>query len=117
VFVYGSLMPGGTRWSVLKPHAVRRQPATARGRLYDTGHGFPAAIFDLDGHDIPGVLVDIRPDAWDSAVRILDRIEAEGELYRRVDVVTSHGPAIGYQWLLSTEGVRPLPSGWRPIVP
>lgn len=114
VFVYGTLMPGGVRWPFLRSFAGPSRPATARGQLWDTGRGYPAARFDPCGGEIPGVLVTIVPDRFGAALAVLDRIEGEGVLYRRVDVDTSLGPAISYEWLGSVEGFVPLPDGWPP---
>jgi gamma-glutamylcyclotransferase (GGCT)/AIG2-like uncharacterized protein YtfP len=114
LFVYGTLMPGQPRWPVLQPHARSTRSATARGRLWDTGVGYPAARFDDEtGGDIPGALVTIAPDAAADVVTTLDRIEGEGVLFRRVQVETSVGPALSYEWLGPTEDLSPLPDGWR----
>ncbi len=112
IFVYGTLMPGGSRWPALRPYATAWERATAPGRLWDTGRGYPAVRFGHDGGPIPGVLVALAPDLVADAIAVLDRIEAEGVLYRRVEVATSGGPAFGYEWLGSTEGMVPLHGGW-----
>jgi gamma-glutamylcyclotransferase (GGCT)/AIG2-like uncharacterized protein YtfP len=112
VFVYGTLMPGRVRWPFLQSFAGSSRPATARGHLWDTGRGYPAARFDSGAGEIPGVLVTIVPDRFGAALAVLDRIEGEGVLYRRVEVDTSVGPAISYEWLGSTEGFVHLPDGW-----
>ena len=112
LFVYGTLMPGQRRWNVLQSHAIITEPVTARGHLWDTGLGHPAARFDGTGDDIPGVLVRIRPDVIDYVIATLDRIEGEGVLYRRVEVSTSGGSAISYEWLGPTDGLLPLSGGW-----
>ena len=59
---------------------------------------------------VPGLVVDVSPDAW----AVLDDIEEVGVLYRRVDVETSGGPAVGYEWLGSTAGMVRLTGGWPP---
>ena len=112
VFVYGTLMPGEPRWPALQPFASGWEPATARGHLWDTGSGYPAVRFDPDGADVPGFLVALDPGGAAEAIAVLDRIEGEGALYRRVRVATSGGPAVAYEWLGSTEGLVPLASGW-----
>ena len=112
VFVYGTLMPGELRWPALEPFAHGWEDATAPGRLWDTGDGYPAATFERCEASIPGVVVWINADRWDQALRRLDTIEGEGSLYRRVEVKTSVGPATSYEWLGITAGLRPLPSGW-----
>jgi gamma-glutamylcyclotransferase (GGCT)/AIG2-like uncharacterized protein YtfP len=112
LFVYGTLMPGQGRWGTLRAHALSHEPATAKGYLWDTGAGYPAARFDEAGHEIPGVLVTIEWDALTDLLTVLDRIEGEGSLFRRVEVVTSDGPAIAYEWMGSTEALSPLLDGW-----
>jgi gamma-glutamylcyclotransferase (GGCT)/AIG2-like uncharacterized protein YtfP len=112
VFVYGTLMPGQPRWRHLSRYAVSWQPATAAGRLWDTGRGYPAATFDDVAGEIPGVAVLLRAEAAEAAIQLLDEIEGEGSLYRRVQIDTSCGKALSYEWLGATDGLRPLPGGW-----
>ena len=112
VFVYGTLMPGQPRWAVLEPYAAGWEPATARGRLWDTGRGYPAVRFDGEGDPVPGVLVALVPELAEEAVTTLDRVEGEGVLYRRVEVATSAGSAVAYEWLGSIDGMAQLTDGW-----
>ncbi len=114
LFVYGTLMPGEVRWPALEPHALASLRASAKGHLWDTGAGYPAARFDPVGDDVPGVLVEIAPELRGDVIGLLDRIEGEGVLFRRVEVLTSAGPAISYEWIGPTEGLSPLPDGWHP---
>ena len=117
VFVYGTLMPGQPRWPLMEPFSVSHRPATARGHLWDTGLGYPAARFGdagADVVDVPGILVEIVPDRLPRALALLDRVEGEGVLYRRVVVATTGGPAVTYEWLGSIEGFLPL-AGWPPV--
>jgi gamma-glutamylcyclotransferase (GGCT)/AIG2-like uncharacterized protein YtfP len=112
LFVYGTLMPGEQLWPALAPFAVAWEEATAVGRLWDTGLGYPAVRFDEAGDPIPGVLVALDPHRLGSAIAVLDEIEEEGRLYRRVQVSTSGGPAWAYEWLGPTAGLAALPDGW-----
>jgi len=105
-------MPGEPLWPGLAPYARSWERVTARGRLWDTGQGHPAARFDRDGGTVAGVLVRLDPDRATEAVEALDRIEDEGRLYRRVEVDTTAGPALAYEWLGPTEGLTPLRGGW-----
>ena len=109
MFVYGTLQPGEPRWPQLRPFAHSWAPATATGRLWDTGHGYPAARFDRDGDELPGVAV-ILTDGC-AAVGVLDDIEGEGVLFERLEIPTSRGPAYSYQWLGGTDGLSPLRHG------
>ena len=112
LFVYGTLMPGQLRWPVLARYALGWERGCARGQLWDTGRGYPAARFDPADDDIPGVVVTVNPDTLADVIVRLDRIEGEGVLFRRVEVQTSAGPAISYEWLGSTDGLRRLLHGW-----
>ena len=112
LFVYGTLMPGQARWAVLKSDALSIEPAKAKGHLWDTGAGYPAARFDQTGPEIPGILVTVAPERLGDVIALLDRIEGEGVLFRRVEVLTSGGPAISYAWIGSTAGFLSLPHGW-----
>ena len=112
VFVYGTFLPGHVRWPVLEPFAASWVPAVAQGALWDTGAGYPAALFGAGGR-IPGVVVRLISEAAAAAVGVLDAVEGEGRLYRRVEVETSAGRAAAYEWLGSTDGFRSLPTGWH----
>ncbi len=117
VFVYGTLMPGLSRWHSLAPFAAGQSvETTVAGRLYDTGRGYPAAIFvrpstadpsmpadgagDGTGGIIPGRRVPLRPESLGRCLQFLDEIEGvAGGLYRRVRVRTDAGePAWSYAW-------------------
>lgn len=112
VFVYGTLMPGGPLWPTLAPYAASWRPATVPGRLWDTGKGYPCLRFDAAGVPVPGILVALRPELAAEAVAALDAVEDEGELYRRIEVETSAGPAFAYEWLGAVDGLVFLPDGW-----
>lgn len=111
IFVYGTLRPGEPRWPLVEDAVVRTEPAEVRGTLWDTGKGYPAAVFGTKG-SVPGDVVWIDPERWRGVIDWLDRIEGEGTLYRRVVVDTSAGTAVSYEWLGETEGLTPLPHGW-----
>ena len=114
LFVYGTLMPGQSRWPALAPYATTWVPATAPGRAWDTGLGYPAVRFGDTAELVPGVLVELDPERASEAVARLDRIEGEGVLYRRVEGLTSGGRALTYEWLGPVDGLRALARGWPP---
>ncbi len=114
LFVYGTLMPGERRWPMLASYAASWRTATARGRLWDTGNGYPAATFDVDASEIRGAVVGLAPDTSGEVIRLLDEIEAEGLLFRRVAIATSRGDALTYEWLGPTDGLAPLGASWKP---
>ena len=114
LFVYGTLLPGQPRWPVLRPYALGWRRATALGRVWDTGSGYPAARFDGDGEPVPGVVVSVRSESGPEVLALLDRIEGEGVLFRRVEIATSQGRAVAYEWIGPTDGLAPAPLGWPP---
>jgi gamma-glutamylcyclotransferase (GGCT)/AIG2-like uncharacterized protein YtfP len=107
-------MPGEPLWPALEPYAASWTPVTARGRLWDTGQGYPAVRFHEreEGGAVPGILVVLDPGRAVEAIEVLDGIEDEGRLYTRVEVATSGGPAYAYEWLGPVDGLDPLPEGW-----
>lgn len=98
-FVYGTLMPGHLRWPMLEPHATHCVPAAVRGRLFDTGYGWPAAAFaiDIDCHNggdrvadatIPGWVVEVPDEREQDLLDLLDHVETG---FGRVRVATLDG--------------------------
>jgi gamma-glutamylcyclotransferase (GGCT)/AIG2-like uncharacterized protein YtfP len=108
LFVYGTLQPGRLRWPFLAPFATGSRPATVAGILYDTGNGWPVAVFDTPDGDVPGTLVDLDPHRVEEALAVLDRIEGVvTDLLRRVVVTTTDGvTAWSYHWPATTTGMR-----------
>ena len=92
LFVYGTLLPGEERWRFLVPFVVGDGvPDTARGDLYDTGHGYPAARFGTAG-TIVGRTFTLLDTSDARALTELDVIEgAVAGLYRRTSIVTGNG--------------------------
>jgi gamma-glutamylcyclotransferase (GGCT)/AIG2-like uncharacterized protein YtfP len=111
VFVYGTLLPGESRWPILAPYVAEVAEATAAGRLFDTGRGYPGARFG-GPFSIPGAWMRIADEQWHSVLEILDGVESEGVLYRRKEVATTAGPAVSYEWLGDTSALPELPAGW-----
>lgn len=110
LFVYGTLGPGEEAWPLLEPHATELRRAQVAGRLYDTGNGYPAAVFDDTAPPVHGWCC--RVDA--SRLADLDRFE--GGDYARVPVVTTDGTeAIAYEWIAALGGCVLIPGGRWPI--
>lgn len=99
LFVYGTLMPGHLRWAVLEPHAVGWRPAAVEGLLYDTGQGWPAAVFRPGADLVRGWAVDLRPEVADVVMAHLDEVEGVDEgLFLRVEVALLGGePVVAYE--------------------
>ena len=114
IFVYGLLKPGFSLYGVAEPFVVSSNPACASGRLYDAG--VPAARFDEDG-TIEGFVFRLDPGRMDEALRVLDELEDEGEVYRRqeIDARTADGEqrAYAYHYLLSIEGLVDVGAVWE----
>ena len=113
LFVYGTLLPGEELWGVLARFALEVSDAVVSGRLFDTGLGYPAAVFDGSTSVVPGARVTVAPERWMELVDLLDQIEDEGTLFHRRQVETTAGPAMSYEWIRQTQGLRTLPDGWR----
>ena len=79
------------------------------GRLYDTGRGYPGAVF------VPGadVVRGWRCTLVDTPLAKLDAFE--GDEYERVTVVCDDGTqALAYQWIASLDGCALVMDGrWR----
>jgi gamma-glutamylcyclotransferase (GGCT)/AIG2-like uncharacterized protein YtfP len=98
LFVYGTLRPGEVRWHHLEPFVVGDGVDTSTvGELYDTGHGYPAAVFAgladvsvVAEAPIAGRAYRLRD--LDRALALLDEVESAVDgLYSRVVVRVSHG--------------------------
>ena len=114
IFVYGLLKPGFSLYGVSEPFVVASMPATASGRLYDAG--VPAARFDEDG-TIEGFVFSLDPHRVDEALKVLDELEDEGQVYRRqeIDVRTAEGEqrVYAYHYLGSVEGLADVGAVWE----
>lgn len=137
LFVYGTLRPGDVRWPLLEPFVDGGgQPDHVRGWLYDTGLGYPAAIFHGTGHPAAPTVasassltpadVDADADATivigrtftlveTSSRRALEVLDHEEDtvdgLYRRVEVTTGNGVAAWAYEYGSGLDLMPIGSG------
>jgi gamma-glutamylcyclotransferase (GGCT)/AIG2-like uncharacterized protein YtfP len=113
LFVYGTLMPGHLRWGVLEPHAVGWRPAAVEGHLYDSGQGWPAAVFTPGDDLVRGWAVDLRPEVADVVLAHLDEVEGvDAGLFRRVDVALLGGEHVIAYELVSSPGALPRITEW-----
>ena len=95
LFVYGTLMPGHLRWGVIEPHALGWRPAAVEGRLYDSGQGWPAAVFAPGDDLVRGWAVDLRPEVAEVVMAHLDEVEGvDRGLFRRVTVALLGGEVV-----------------------
>ncbi len=110
VFVYGTLMPGQSRWPALAPWAAGGPaPDSAAGELFDTGYGWPAAVIG-NGGPIPGFTVQLNPQSLTAALDALDAIEGTSNgLFRRVSTMTENRvKAWVYDWPGPTQHLVPI---------
>ncbi|HRA35625.1 MAG TPA: hypothetical protein PK748_11870, partial [Acidimicrobiales bacterium] len=105
-------------------------PAAVRGRLFDSGRGWPVAVFD--GHAaaderstaasdvpdtaIPGVVVVLGAERVGEAIALLDEVEGVAvDLLRRVVVTTLAGDsAWAYHHPHPVDGLVAIPS-WAEV--
>lgn len=100
LFVYGTLMPGRLRWPLLAPHAVGHRLAEVPGALFDSGNGWPVAVFG-DAGTVPGTVVELDPAILDELLPVIDEVEdTVGGAFERVVVTTTDGEtAWAYRYL------------------
>lgn len=94
LFVYGTLMPGRLRWPILERFAGTCRVAHVAGTIYDSGDGWPVAVFAGGDAVVPGVLVDLDPSTLAEALPVLDDVEDTAtDKLRRIVVTTTEGEA------------------------
>ncbi|MER3447848.1 MAG: hypothetical protein C4291_13920 [Candidatus Dadabacteria bacterium] len=90
LFVYGTLLQGEMGNCYLDGCKLIRS-AEIPGKLYDTGRGYPAALFDSNSKEtVTGEIYAICGDA-DKKLREIDKIEGtEIDLYKRKPIYNRH---------------------------
>jgi gamma-glutamylcyclotransferase (GGCT)/AIG2-like uncharacterized protein YtfP len=114
LFIYGTLLPGEVRWHHLEPYLVDEGfDDTAPGGLFDTGHGYPAAVFSVSG-TVLGRTMPLLESSVADALAHLDEVEgAVRGLYRRVRVITASGAAAwAYEYGGGLELIRIDSGSW-----
>jgi gamma-glutamylcyclotransferase (GGCT)/AIG2-like uncharacterized protein YtfP len=128
LFVYGTLMPGRLRWPLLEPFASHHRPAAVPGTLFDSGRGWPVAVFPLTTPapqvrpgagrtaTVPGHLVTLRAERIGQALRRLDEIEgtAAGLLDRVVVTALDGTDAWAYHHPHEVDGLTPI-ADWATV--
>ena len=116
LFVYGTLQPGDERWPFLEPFATDEgTPDAVDGSLFDTGCGYPAAVFDhraTPGEVVQGRRFVLHAGRLDEALAALDEEESSvAGRYRRT-LVTTHADLIAWAYQYG-EGLdlTPIPDG------
>ena len=112
LFVYGTLRPGDVRWPLLERFVIDDGiDDTTAGAVFDTGLGFPAAVFGIEG-TIVGRTYRLHTGRLTEALDVLDAEEGSvAGLYARVAVTTGRGiEAWAYAYGSGLE-LSPIPSG------
>jgi len=102
IFVYGTLRPGGSLYPQIRPFVARHEPAQMENFVMYSVGMFPV-IFQGDGA-VQGDLLHIHEDQWGKTIRLLDYIEANGQLYNRTDsyVASTPGKPLVPVWVYLT---------------
>ncbi len=126
LFVYGTLAPKQQRWGLIEDLVGPPERCAVAGRLFDTGWGYPAALFDAAASPLgPGPeLVSGAPLVAGWRVEPLEgraeelahlALAVEGDLYVPKLVRTTGGAtAAAFEWLTATTGMVELPDGEWP---
>ncbi|NYE19699.1 gamma-glutamylcyclotransferase family protein [Microbacterium immunditiarum] len=102
LFVYGSSMPGQSRYDVIAEHVLESRPDAVEGFLYDSGLGYPLAKFG-PGAEVPGVVLYLHPETADDVLRAMTQVESG--LFHPRQVRTQGGvTATAYEWIGATDG-------------
>ena len=111
VFVYGTMKPGHRLYPEIDQFVSESAPDSVPGTLFDTGHGYPCAVFDKDSdREIKGFVLRLVPGRAAEANAVI--AEIENNLYRPVRVETKSGVrATAYEWAGSTDGLTAIPDG------
>ena len=114
LFVYGTLMPGRLRWPILERFAVEYRDARVPGTIYDSGEGWPVAVFGDGAGEVPGIVVDLDPGSLAEALPILDDVEDTAtDKLRRIVITTVDGDAAwAYHHPWSVDGLARI-AAWH----
>lgn len=104
IFVYGSSMPGQSRYAFIEHLVENSRAAEVPGYLYDWDLGYPLAKFG-PGEVIPGYVLTLRPESSEEFFTQMTQIEAG--LFELVEVTTRDGIRVrAYEWIGPTDGLR-----------
>jgi gamma-glutamylcyclotransferase (GGCT)/AIG2-like uncharacterized protein YtfP len=116
LFVYGTLAPGQEAWPLLAPHVIHSSKNAVPGRLYDTGRGYPGAVFGTGADFVHGWCCALADPPFDP----LGALDAfEGDEYERITVQCVDGTeAVTYAWIAPLDGCEPVSGGdWSAASP
>lgn len=102
LFVYGSSMPGQSRYGEIEEYVIEIDKDSVEGLLYDSGLGYPMAKFG-PGDDIPGYVLWLDPETAEDV--LIEQTRLESGLFHPVPVRTAGGvTATAYEWIEATDG-------------
>lgn len=101
LFVYGTSMPGMTRYASIGPYVTGSTPDSVDGLLYDSGLGYPLAKF-VPGGEVPGVVLWLDPATAEVAMTEMTRVEA-GLFQPRAVRTRSGVTAQAFEWIGATD--------------
>lgn len=87
LFVYGTLQPGFSRYSLVRQWVERYERAYLRAfQMYDF-RSFPGIVPSADSEPyVSGSLLYASTESWDDFIQQTDRVENEGFLFHRIEV-------------------------------
>lgn len=110
LFVYGSTMPGQSRYDYIKHYVASSTPDSVEGLLYDSGQDYPLAKFG-PGEPIPGYVLTIHEDSAQEFFTSMTQMESG--LFSLVEVRTRSGERVrAYEWIGATDGLNRI-SRWE----
>lgn len=107
LFVYGSTMPGQSRYGYIEHYVESSTPDAVEGLLYDSGQDYPLAKFG-PGEPIPGYVLTIHEDSVEQFFTSMTQMESG--LFALVEVRTRSGERVrAYEWIGATDGLVRIP--------
>jgi len=94
VFVYGTLQPDEVRWFAMEGRLVNDEGVHdhVRGRVWDTGHEYPALTLDSDEQLVPGHVLRLLPEsAVETWLHLVDVEQSADDGYVPMVLVTEGG--------------------------
>ncbi len=127
LFVYGSLMPGRSRWGLIADLVEPMRESSVSGRLFDSGIDYPAGVLDAsqvggataqtsadeateDDPRVHGWLLQVHPEHCEEVAHLL--LAIEGDLFQPLLVrVDDSGYAAAFSWLGETSSLLVVADG------
>lgn len=109
--MYGTMKPGHRFYPTIDEFVAETEPAAVSGDLFDTGAGYPAAVFDeTQITEISGFLIRWIPNQEATANATI--ADVENNLFRPVRVTTTEGiDAVAYEYVGETDTLTQVDSG------